>query len=1518
MEGQSEEIQKKKARTKTGCDVGCQTDHQQPSNSSSSQNQQNGTSAAASANSSTTTSSQPSGTTPASAATMAAATATAAVNGALKQLDKATGEAITNNTSGSTSSSSTPGSATPAEVSTAPLSPASSVNTATQAVQSATNPIAAAPAVPPGQTLSAQSKARCASTNGVVGEAKKQVRNSQPAPPTATAASSSSASTNGTAKGDGPSWSDENCKLRLVISRFSHLEETMCSPPKSIEGVSWKIMVMPKQHMVQKKQQKCMGFFLQCAPERAYSDQWSVHAIADMRMISYKPNVPHFARRTTHTYTSKENDWGYSCFMTWADIIDEAQGYIRDDTVVLEIAVKADPPKNMMTHEDFLDKIEKWIVLADMQMKKNNIDLALEANQSAMKFCKGKDDVCYQRLETQRETFVNAKLFESIERIEKGPVVCTDTTHGKPTSLRQALTGAQKSLNGKMTAKGGKKTRAVVTVQHMKKKKPYDQNNTNAQRTNSGPTVKDLVEKKKNGKSDEQLKKELVKSVEDVEIDEQTDSSDESQSQEEKVSVGSGEEEFDVDDEYNEGDYADQADEMNDELGPSNSGPLNDEDDEDDSCSDEDEAAIRREERRKATEVMLALRHFGTEPVPFYQGSCGELGCVDRYVQTDDTENGHPQMGDAESLIIGQLPQMVYEDRLLANTVLRTFIGEDESNASVGLKTFYSKMGIQAAPEDPIEKVFGVEGIEQETSFTKGILDNLPPVMRVGKDGAAICSLSMAEKMIRSWLDVEGALLGSIDPDGVIAKLSEDDRKELVDELSFKINPLIVTLDLEFRETVHDARSFLMSTRNTLEESQKVTLECEDMKKTFEEKMNNGTLKDASYAKRTGAAVYDGKTKTATSAAATSNSNANAGGTNRRPTVIAKRSMKPVILDGEGDENRGKVADFIRCVDSIPIQPIQDDGHNMRDVHIAFRRLNQTMTPMIHSITTNNRKLQKMFADMVGADGMIGKYIKDLIEAHTQSKSNYGKEISTLKESLSAATTEKNDLLLRVAEQAKAITAETDKNTKLQKDLTNVKSQLKKAESKATKEENRATALQVQLNDLDEKTKALRKELETLKKKSADERAKSKKEKERDTQTMRQQSIEISERENERDKARKEVEELNRGKDKLEKEKKAVATQLAAMTERARAAEAAVMESRWNSASQELQKRKDAVQNGYTETEGLANRVRQVADRDIMRKSLGEWKAALDKCDAQTKSVKADFDHAAEQIKNGVKTLVQILEIKIPAADPLPKLVKPPPVQVVAPSASVIPPPIIPPTPAAGVIGQQRTPIGRQVSTNEAPSACSTPSRQQRVTRVPSPVSVKSASDAPSSLWSWNTIGTIGELRPASVNESYNSSMDSLQRDIWAANGNGNGSLGSDYLRNQQASIGAMTNSTGSPASPYNRQPGNNQQMQQGYANQQNQQQQMQNNQRMQQQRGYGDLWTGAANMQQNGQQDYGNARMMSHNGSGDLSNGQGYAPWHQPQQQQPPIGQQMRGGAPQQQQAGGHHNMFQSHSFFD
>jgi hypothetical protein len=45
---------------------------------------------------------------------------------------------------------------------------------------------------------------------------------------------------------------------------------------------------------------------------------WSCQAAAELRLISQKAGVPNFTRKTSHVYTAKENDWGYSCFMTWA------------------------------------------------------------------------------------------------------------------------------------------------------------------------------------------------------------------------------------------------------------------------------------------------------------------------------------------------------------------------------------------------------------------------------------------------------------------------------------------------------------------------------------------------------------------------------------------------------------------------------------------------------------------------------------------------------------------------------------------------------------------------------------------------------------------------------------------------------------------------------------------------------------------------------------------------------------------------------------------------------------------------------------------------------------------------------------------------------------------------------------------------------------------------------------------------------------------------------------------------
>uniref|UniRef100_A0A1I7SFJ7 MATH domain-containing protein n=1 Tax=Bursaphelenchus xylophilus TaxID=6326 RepID=A0A1I7SFJ7_BURXY len=236
--------------------------------------------------------------------------------------------------------------------------------------------------------------------------------------------------------------------LRLVIQNFSKMTDTVRGPSKIVQNVPWRIMIMPRQHIVQKKgTQKCLGFFLQCCPD-AYSDSWSCSAAAELRLISQKQGVPNFSRKTNHNYTSKENDWGYSCFMTWADILDDQQGYIHNDTVILEVHVKAESAKNVMNLDEFRKKITGYIRLAALQCERGLIDKAIECNTMAMKMCKDKDPDCQRKLQAQNAELVARKLKQSIARIERGSdtVAETDPT-ANITALRIAMSGSGSQRN---------------------------------------------------------------------------------------------------------------------------------------------------------------------------------------------------------------------------------------------------------------------------------------------------------------------------------------------------------------------------------------------------------------------------------------------------------------------------------------------------------------------------------------------------------------------------------------------------------------------------------------------------------------------------------------------------------------------------------------------------------------------------------------------------------------------------------------------------------------------------------------------------------------------------------------------------------------------------------------------------------------------------------------------------------------------------------------------------------------
>lgn len=125
-----------------------------------------------------------------------------------------------------------------------------------------------------------------------------------------------------------------------TVENILQLKTQQLSPPMYVRMLPWKIMVIPNE--------RALGFFLQCNGENE-SATWSCNAIAELRLKSYKPNTPHFTRaKIKHLFFSKENDYGYSNFITWNELKDSDKCYLQNGAITLEVHVIADAPHGVL------------------------------------------------------------------------------------------------------------------------------------------------------------------------------------------------------------------------------------------------------------------------------------------------------------------------------------------------------------------------------------------------------------------------------------------------------------------------------------------------------------------------------------------------------------------------------------------------------------------------------------------------------------------------------------------------------------------------------------------------------------------------------------------------------------------------------------------------------------------------------------------------------------------------------------------------------------------------------------------------------------------------------------------------------------------------------------------------------------------------------------------------------------------------------------------------------------------
>lgn len=106
--------------------------------------------------------------------------------------------------------------------------------------------------------------------------------------------------------------------FRFTVQNFRNLKDSVLSPACFVRNLPWKIMVMPRQApSPDRQQQKSLGFFLQCNGE-SESSSWSCYAMAELRLISHKPDTEPFFRKIQHLFYRFVNCFCINFMWEWA------------------------------------------------------------------------------------------------------------------------------------------------------------------------------------------------------------------------------------------------------------------------------------------------------------------------------------------------------------------------------------------------------------------------------------------------------------------------------------------------------------------------------------------------------------------------------------------------------------------------------------------------------------------------------------------------------------------------------------------------------------------------------------------------------------------------------------------------------------------------------------------------------------------------------------------------------------------------------------------------------------------------------------------------------------------------------------------------------------------------------------------------------------------------------------------------------------------------------------------------
>ncbi|GMT15254.1 hypothetical protein PFISCL1PPCAC_6551 [Pristionchus fissidentatus] len=1152
--------------------------------------------------------------------------------------------------------------------------------------------------------------------------------------------------------GEGPSYGGkvhmvtydgiDESTLRVVIDNFSKMADTLCSDPKRISDVPWRIMVMPKQHMVQKKSQKCMGFFLQCCPDNTFSDQWSCHAVAEMRLLSEKQNVQNFVRKTTHIYTAKENDWGYSCFMTWADVLDENQGYIKNDRVTLEISVKADAPKNMMTREEFRKTLDRWFELANLQKDRGQIDKAIEANNQALTNCKDKDDEYKAKLETQKEMLVKQKLLESIQRIELGKDPSRPAeTSTCPTSLRQALTGAQKTMAGTKekrhtngTAKG-KERRGAAVAKQMRKKVEANRNDKQRKQANSSSEDLSKDGDKKTTTPPNEEKKENVKELPDAkpitvppltttkkhppEPDTLLQIAMEQQKKEGKT-VGTQVEASPVDDENSEDESVedDAHNELNQSDGPVDGEDEDDDEDYDDADAEDDDDVSHYEDSADGGDTRSETRSTSTSTTNRDQES--EAKRVSRLTQCVIPDNLRALHDEVEQY---QSPSEDFGAHVRPSTK-EVNVRKATSNA----ETVYDSTACQTERSHPIDLfvpynhdqlhlVMGrhwniasgmADEWESECTTNYVTCDYDPPVM--GEERLKIQAKRKCRRSnnAMSTQTTVPALNATIEMEQMVLQAAQlpDISSNFLDFEKFNHHMLQNMAVANSKEpawlgNAQEAMAELVTLGMSCLNAQRFLSRTEELLHILD------NIYDVELVRACLQKVFPRKPFPERSEAQKAlNETSFAGGLMSGPLLkevfasLSQQTVEDLEVDGTDDEDQDENAREARKATRMMTGVVEGvttvEGTEQETITLLKSLFGKELLAYNHQMSLLMEKVDfsvTLVEDArVALESAEAKKLLEGVKKHEAKIAELESKIKTLEANANREREIKKKIELEKQQASERADEERTRADQLAQQLKEKRNEMKKVEKKQRTDENRVTELQTESADLDEKLKMAKREIDALKKKSTEERSKARKDLDKSAEQIRRLEADATEKEVEREKERAAAESKLRkavhDEAGAQKERKSVEAKLIVANERARKSEIAVLELELQTGLRVLERALTDAQKQEEAFEAVlkGHLVRGSSTEQDYKKAVVDWKAVRSEIGTMITKSKTEFAAACDTIRSGSKTLSSMTKPVVSEPPAAPKSLPPLRVEPVPVSAAAVAPSMVP--------GAGRAPVG--------------------------------------------------------------------------------------------------------------------------------------------------------------------------------------------------------------------------------